>query len=67
MFRLFRLSSPLNPYPTSPTIPGGGISDQPGYTSSEPTGEPNSVAAMAANLMLPLMISIILVFLNQEK
>ncbi|XP_023758115.1 PLASMODESMATA CALLOSE-BINDING PROTEIN 3 [Lactuca sativa] len=61
------ISSPINPYPTTPTQPGGFSSDQPGYTSSEPTGEPNSAAMMVANLFLPLMITILLVFLNREK
>ncbi|KAI3709899.1 hypothetical protein L2E82_39667 [Cichorium intybus] len=64
------ISSPINPYPTTPTTPtqpGGGFSDQPGYTSSEPTGEPSSAAYMAANLLLPLMITTLLVFINREQ
>ncbi|PWA87536.1 X8 domain-containing protein [Artemisia annua] len=58
-------STPINPYPTSPTAPGG-FSDQPGYTSSEPTGEPSSADSIGSNLLLPLMITSLLVCLNRE-
>ncbi|XP_071715859.1 uncharacterized protein [Rutidosis leptorrhynchoides] len=59
-------STPINPYPTSPSVPGG-YTDQPGYTSSEPTGEPSSANSIAYNLLLPLMIASLLMFLNREK
>ncbi|KAJ9565691.1 hypothetical protein OSB04_001657 [Centaurea solstitialis] len=61
------LNSPINPYPTTPSAPGGYTTDQPGYTSSEPTAEPSSAGSIAANLLLPLTITSLLVFLNKEN
>nr|XP_043622584.1 PLASMODESMATA CALLOSE-BINDING PROTEIN 4-like [Erigeron canadensis] len=60
------ISSPINPYPTSPSVPGG-FSDQPGYTSSEPTGEPSSADSITSNLLLSFIITSLLVFLNRVK
>ncbi|KAI3824618.1 hypothetical protein L1987_06082 [Smallanthus sonchifolius] len=60
------MSTPINPYPTSPTAPGG-FTDQPGYTSSEPTGEPSSADSIATNTLLPLMLASMLVVMNRAK
>ncbi|XP_076906206.1 uncharacterized protein LOC143562214 [Bidens hawaiensis] len=63
------MSTPINPYPTSPSAPfgGGGSTDQPGYTSLSPSGEPSSAGAVACNLLLPLVLVGLLMIMNREK
>ncbi|MFS7889670.1 hypothetical protein Hanom_Chr00s000004g01610471 [Helianthus anomalus] len=61
------MSTPINPYPTSPTAPMGGSTDQPGYTSLGPSEEPSSADSVASSLLLPLMLASLLLVVNREN
>ncbi|XP_076929964.1 uncharacterized protein LOC143594580 [Bidens hawaiensis] len=65
------MSTPINPYPTSPSAPfgggGSGSTDQPGYTSLSPSGEPSSAGAVACNLVLQLVLIGLVMIMDREK